>query len=416
MILGVPFLRNVYTVMAYTPPNSDGTFPDVGNATNDGGAGQVVKPRLGLLGLTDPTVALQEFNTVRVLNQPIESGVPSSSNSGSNGNTRTVGKSHISVGIWVLIGLAAFCALCGGLFAIRYFLFRRRFRRAGGRMGPDYDEGLDAKTAYRLARSNFGSNRTLNEGLVPMGLNVEDEMRYRALITARKEKRSDSTVDSDRTRVNVSADDSFLDMKGKDGEDDEGADEFGYPRRSQRLSTGSDGEQEGWNAHDATVIAAARRGSHHSAGDSGAVQVPLVSGHRSSSSSGSAPSSPEHDVTAFSRPQHHYTDSDPPDTPLPPMSLATPIQPHKPTLSVDQPLLPHHQRGLSSLSDGSMYDDAPPLPPQHQHRDSDAVGYSPDDLLVHETSNAEFGGGVGMAGVGTASRTGRAQGLERWAS
>ncbi|KAF8888717.1 aspartic peptidase domain-containing protein [Gymnopilus junonius] len=393
MILGVPFLRNVYTVMAYTPPNSDGTFPNVGNETNDGGAGQV----------------------------PIESGVPTSSNTGSSGNTKTVGGKHMSVGIWVLVGLAAFCFLCGSLFGIRYFLFRRRFRRAGGRAGR--------KTAYRLARSNFGgSNRTLalGDGVVPVpGGAPEDEMRYRSMLAARKEKRSNSTVDSDRTRVGVGAeaeaeaDGSFLDMKGQDGgEEGDDADEFGYVRRSKRISTNSQGSDD-FDPRAATMVGSgARRGSHHSADDRDeitAAHIPLVAGHRSSSSSGlSSPNTP-----SFPRPQshHQYTDSDPPDTPLPflsatstasfPLPSADPAQPHKPTLSVDQPLLSHdhHRRALSMLSDGSMYDDAPPLPPPPPQA---AQGYMAED------GAEEMGVVVGMAGVGTASRTSKVRDLEGW--
>ena len=63
MILGVPFLRNTYTVMAYDPPNADGSFPANGDNAD--------RPRLGLLGLTDPATAADEFYQVRVLKQPL---------------------------------------------------------------------------------------------------------------------------------------------------------------------------------------------------------------------------------------------------------------------------------------------------------------------------------------------------------
>ncbi|KAG6912030.1 hypothetical protein DXG01_000278 [Tephrocybe rancida] len=127
IILGVPFLRNTYTVMAYEPPDTDGSF---NLSTSSSSAGNI-KPRLGLLGLTDPTTALDEFNTVRVLNKPITSG--SGSSGGSSGSTgasdsTTVGK-HLSVGIIVLICLLGFFALCVGLFGLRWWLTRRRFRR-----------------------------------------------------------------------------------------------------------------------------------------------------------------------------------------------------------------------------------------------------------------------------------------------
>ncbi|KAG6851420.1 hypothetical protein C0991_009309, partial [Blastosporella zonata] len=54
IILGVPFLRNVYTVMAYEPPDSSGTF----NYSSSSSSPKDIQPRLGLLGITDPTKAL----------------------------------------------------------------------------------------------------------------------------------------------------------------------------------------------------------------------------------------------------------------------------------------------------------------------------------------------------------------------
>ena len=127
MILGVPFLRNVYTVMAYTTPNADGSFTPLN------GSNQTITPRLGLLSLTDPTIALEEFNTVRVLNQPISGGGSSSGGSsatGGNANNPTVnlGGKRLSVGIVVLIGLLSFFALCCVLFVVRWFIFRRKYR------------------------------------------------------------------------------------------------------------------------------------------------------------------------------------------------------------------------------------------------------------------------------------------------
>jgi len=79
IILGVPFLRNVYTVMAYTTPNMDGSFVPL-NSSNT----TTITPRLGLLSLTDPAIALEEFNTVRVLNQPISDGGGSGNSSSSS--------------------------------------------------------------------------------------------------------------------------------------------------------------------------------------------------------------------------------------------------------------------------------------------------------------------------------------------
>ncbi|PPQ91314.1 hypothetical protein CVT25_006594 [Psilocybe cyanescens] len=131
MILGIPFLQNVYSVMAYTQPVKDGSFAPV--TSRDGTNGDV-KPRLGLLALIDPTIALQEFNTVRVLHQPLSSSPSSSSessasgagtnvpNTGSNNNTKTVSTTthKLSTGAIlgvVLLGLVVLCAVVAGVRA-----------------------------------------------------------------------------------------------------------------------------------------------------------------------------------------------------------------------------------------------------------------------------------------------------------
>lgn len=111
--------------MAYVAPFDNGTFPQTNANTTD------IVPRLGLLGLTNPTAALKEFERVRVLNQPIDSNPSNSGGSGgsSGGTAGKVGKG-ISVGIIALIAILGFFALCFTLFGLRWWFFRRRFRRA----------------------------------------------------------------------------------------------------------------------------------------------------------------------------------------------------------------------------------------------------------------------------------------------
>ncbi|KAF9461596.1 aspartic peptidase domain-containing protein [Collybia nuda] len=148
MILGVPFMRNTYTVMAYAIPDENGTFPVAppvddgnGNGNNNGESSRPIRPMLGLLPLTDPAQALDEFNRVRVLNQPIQSGAPPAVGGGMNGHD-TVGPKKLSVGLIVLVSLVGFFALCFLLFGIRWFLFRRRFKRDAMRNGGDESAGL----------------------------------------------------------------------------------------------------------------------------------------------------------------------------------------------------------------------------------------------------------------------------------
>lgn len=117
MVLGVAFIRNVYTVLSSDPSNST----DNGTDTT---INEEISPMLGLLSLTDPTTALEEFHTVRVLGQSLEPSSSSSVNSG----TVVVDRS-LSVGIIVLIAIIGFFLFCIVLFGIRWWILRQRFKR-----------------------------------------------------------------------------------------------------------------------------------------------------------------------------------------------------------------------------------------------------------------------------------------------
>ena len=196
IVLGVPFMRNVYTVMAYSTPHSNGSFTAI-----TGGLSQTITPNLGLLSLTNPTTALQEFYKVRAPNQPVGGNGPTTSSSSSMVN---LGGKNISVGIVVLIGLLSFFGLCGLLFAIRWLVFRYKNKKADAaaevyETGTG-DFGMD-QVAYMLTRTS--SSRERRAGLGSYEGPSEDElrrMRFQAYM--RKENLlSDSTMSSDRTRV-----------------------------------------------------------------------------------------------------------------------------------------------------------------------------------------------------------------------
>ena len=196
IILGVPFMRNVYTVMAYSVPNNNGSFTAVNNGNRkDGGLSQTITPRLGLMSLTEPTKALLEFHNVRVLNQPMDGG----SNTSSHGAPSDVGQKKLPVGIVVLIVLLSFLGLCGMLFASRWFLLRRAQRKAVVRQSADVD-----KVAYMLTRT-LPSRRVRAAGIDSREGFNEDELRkmkFEAYIGKEARKISSlSTMSSDRTRV-----------------------------------------------------------------------------------------------------------------------------------------------------------------------------------------------------------------------
>lgn len=210
-VLGVPFLRNTYTVMAYEVPDSSGNFNAAGSGTETEMLNNNINPRLGLLGLTDPTKALDEFNTVRVLNQPLSNS--NSSASGTGANASVDGDKKLSVGLDVLIGLVSFFAFCLALFGARWWFMRRRWRRAAGKeRGIDgFAEG-DRKmdvlggAAYRLARRTSETNGSEEDGHLS-----EDTLRAMRFQEYKRRTgvSSSYTADSGRTRVGSGLDMEF---------------------------------------------------------------------------------------------------------------------------------------------------------------------------------------------------------------
>ncbi|KAG9308853.1 aspartic peptidase domain-containing protein [Chiua virens] len=172
MILGVPFMRNVYTVMAYEQPNATGVF---NNSVNLG-----TNPTLGLLGLTNVTQALEEFDQVRVLKQSLGDG-SSSQNLNSQG-----GGSQLSVGVKILFGLLGFFALSVLLFAMRCLISRRQWRKSPPVRQAAEDSDQKVYGAYRSTRTD--SRSSLDQNTL---LNNVSRMR----------KSSQHTLDSGRTRV-----------------------------------------------------------------------------------------------------------------------------------------------------------------------------------------------------------------------
>ncbi|KAI0350130.1 acid protease [Trametes cingulata] len=201
LILGVPFLRNTYTVLGYDPPAANGSFPP------NVGASQRIQPRLGLMRLTDPATAADEFHQVRVLKQPLGSGSGASS-----GAKQAPSKKGLSVGVEVLIGLLGFFGLCFVLFGARLAYMKRRWVRqrkslaaADGASGGDSKEG-----SYVLNELGYFPARSKSHSSEPS----EDELRMKRYeeYKRRRDLESQYTDDTAATRVN--------------GPDD-GADEFG---------------------------------------------------------------------------------------------------------------------------------------------------------------------------------------------
>ena len=159
MILGVAFLRNVYTVMAYDVPDAHGVFRANTNSNN-------LQPRVGLLSLTNATRAMQEFHNVRVLGQPLSSGDSSSSTS-----TTSSRNGKLSIGVDVLLALLSVVVACVALFGLRWIFVRRRLRK-----GPQTDTA-DPKppggmTTYSLAPNSSTLSVNLAPGVSSPGMSI----------------------------------------------------------------------------------------------------------------------------------------------------------------------------------------------------------------------------------------------------
>jgi len=152
MILGVAFLRNVYTVMAYDVPDAHGVFPANKNSAN-------LQPRVGLLSLTNATRAMQEFHDVRVLNKPLSSGNSSSS-------TSSTSSRKLSVGVDVLLALLSVIVACVALFGLRWFYVRRQLRKGLHASASDL-KPTGAMTTYSLAPNTSTSSVNLASGMSP---------------------------------------------------------------------------------------------------------------------------------------------------------------------------------------------------------------------------------------------------------
>lgn len=216
MVLGVPFMRNVYTVMAYTPPLSNGSFDPITPSESKSDSFDI-DPRLGLLNLTDPTIAMQEFLTVRVQGKPLSPGGDGSNGGRGSSSSDTTSHHGLSIGLKIFIGLISGFALIVAIFLGRFLWQRRNWKKTYQKTHTkSLDDGAEAAVAMEALSPEY-AGETLRE------LQFEEYMK-------RKGVTSDYTVDSARTRVeeDVGEDEMMMDEFGlvyfsKKGHDREGS-------------------------------------------------------------------------------------------------------------------------------------------------------------------------------------------------
>jgi len=195
MILGVPFLRNVYTVLAHDVPFANGSFDT--EATKN----LQINPRLGLISLTDPEVAMDEFHTVRVLGQPLSSaGSPDSGSTPSSSDG--VSNHGLSVGLKVLLGLVGAFALALLMFAIRFWWQRKKWNKslrkvrqleASGVSDAENPSGSPGDVPLEHAQSGAAGSSGLTAAQL-RDLKLDEFMSRKAI-------HSTYTVDTSRTKV-----------------------------------------------------------------------------------------------------------------------------------------------------------------------------------------------------------------------
>lgn len=198
MVLGVAFLRNVYMVMSYTSIES-GSVKPTKNSDIQQLANADISPYLGVFGLTDINVALKEFHTVRVLQQPLSTPTPSPN--GNNDTGASPDGKGISVGIIALIAIVGFFAVCGILFGLRWFFGRRRWKEEA-----NAEPSKEIKGSHELA-----------------SLNTEnaDQSLGGTIIGSHQTKGSDFTLSSTRTKHDASYDEGekFVNQQPNDDND-----------------------------------------------------------------------------------------------------------------------------------------------------------------------------------------------------
>ncbi|EJD53814.1 acid protease [Auricularia subglabra TFB-10046 SS5] len=140
IIFGVPFLRNVYSVLSYSTSTGEDEDDILAN------------PRFGMMSLTDPASAIADWNRVRVQGVPLRQ--PDASTGSTSGST---GGKKLSVGVEVLLGIIGFFILCGVLFLVRWFMLRRRFA-AQEEPSPEM-KAHEKDLALALSGGRYGATR-----------------------------------------------------------------------------------------------------------------------------------------------------------------------------------------------------------------------------------------------------------------
>lgn len=155
LVLGSSFLKNVYSIFQYPDNLGRGTW----------------QPTVGMISLTNATVASQDFYAVRVERQSLSSvssdhsdGVgaanPSATNTGSHSNASgPEGRKVLSSAMIAGISVLALFVFAVALFCAWWFWLRRRFGKDGRVEYPDLTAGDSRSTRGHSAALSTSSSR-----------------------------------------------------------------------------------------------------------------------------------------------------------------------------------------------------------------------------------------------------------------
>ncbi|KAG8925687.1 hypothetical protein FRC00_003747 [Tulasnella sp. 408] len=142
LILGPAFMRNIYTVMSYD--------------TNP--------PQLGILPLTNPATAYQEFNTIRVLGKDIVpanadmSATGTASSSASTQSPESDNKSTM-IGVKVIIAIVVFLIVAGlGIFFGVRLMRKRWAKQAEAEANAPEPQPRDMEISGKEKRAHAGKS------------------------------------------------------------------------------------------------------------------------------------------------------------------------------------------------------------------------------------------------------------------
>ena len=160
-ILGSAFLKNVYSIFQY-PNNNDPTN---------------WQPTVGLVSLTNSSIASQDFYAVRSLHETLSSvsaNNPSSA-SGTSGTSspspspiKSVTSAHSVLSKAGIAGISvvAFLILSAGAFCAWWFWLRRKYARngTGGKVLPEPPPSLSDDSSRNLKHSSAKRQKSIMEG------------------------------------------------------------------------------------------------------------------------------------------------------------------------------------------------------------------------------------------------------------